>query len=539
MPEGSASASPSPGPDISLIECRDPATGEVLGTADVMTHEQVSAAVARGRHAQRSWAKTSFATRRKVLRMLLARIVAERDDICRLAVRESGKTMVDAMMGEVFPVCEKLRYTIAHGAHDLAAQGRSPGFLLHKRARVEYLPLGVIGVIAPWNFPFHNLLCPTIPALFAGNAVVIKVSEYASWSSQHYLDLIRDVLRKCGHDPDLVQVVTGYGPTGAALVRSGVDKIFFTGSPWNGSKVMENAAHDLTPVVLELGGKDPMIVCDDADLGRALDSGMLGVFTACGQMCVGAERLYVFDSVYDAFVGRLVERVRALRQGPPLSALVDVGATTMPRQLEIIEELLADAVEKGARVLVGGQRNTAAGRQYFQPTVLVDVTHDMRITQEEVFGPVAVIMRVRDEQEAIERANDCPFGLGSSVFTRDRRRGARIARQVRAGMTVVNDYGLAYMMQSLPFGGLGRSGFGRINGREGLRACCNQKAIVDDRIPFTPSVAIHPIGSHTYDLVASGVSFIYGAGLGQKAKAATSAVRNLMAAARDHRRTRS
>ncbi len=528
MPEGlPRTASPS-------IECTDPATGERLGAAPIMDRAQVEAIVARARAAQPSWAATSFAKRRAVLRDLLQWIVDHQADICRLAARDSGKTLVDAAMGEVFPVCEKLRYTIAQGERDLAPQWRSPGFLLHKRGRVEYVPVGVAAVIAPWNFPFHNIYCPLIPALFAGNAVVVKVSEWTSWSAPEYLEIIHRVLRKHGLSTDLVQVVTGYGETGADLVRSGVDKVFFTGSPGNGRKVMANASDNLTPVVLELGGKDPLIVCDDADLDQASDAAMLGVFTACGQMCVGAERIYVFDSVYDAFVARMQRRVGALRQGPPLAGpIVDCGATTMPRQLEIIQDLVDDARAKGARVLVGGRRNPDHAGQFFEPTLLVDVDHSMRITQEEIFGPVMCIVRVRDEAAAIRLANDCPYGLGSSVFTRDRARGQRMARQIRAGMTVINDYGLAYMMQSLPFGGVGISGFGRINGREGLRACCYEKAIVDDRIPLRQSVSFHPVREHSYDLVESAVRVIYTRGLAGRARAALDAGRSLLRVVRE------
>ncbi len=529
MAEGSSRST-----SVPLLDCHDPATLERLGSAEVMDRERVQSIVARARAAQPAWAATSFATRRAVLSDLLEWIVEHQAEICRLAARDSGKTLVDAAMGEVFPVCEKLRYTIAKGERDLQPQWRSPGFLVHKRGRVEYLPVGVIAVIAPWNFPFHNLYCPLIPALFAGNAVVIKVSEWTTWSAPEYLEILHRVLRKHGISTDLVQIVTGYGLTGADLVASDVDKLFFTGSPANGRKVMANASERLTPVVLELGGKDPLIVCADADLDQASDAAMLGVFTACGQMCVGAERIYVFDEVYDDFVARMTERVAALRQGPPLGAtLVDCGAMTMPGQLDIIQDLIDDARAKGARVLVGGQRNPDHHGQFFAPTLLVDVDHSMRITQAELFGPVMTIVRVRDEAEAIRMANDCPYGLGSSVFTRDHARGQRMARQIRAGMTVINDYGLAYMMQSLPFGGVGLSGFGRINGPEGLRACCYEKAIVDDRIGLRQSVSFHPVREHTYDLIESAVRVIYTRGLAGRARAALDAARNLARVVRE------
>ncbi len=512
-----------------LIPCHDPATLEPLGSVRAMDEEAVRAVVRRARELQPAWGRTSFRERRAVMRDLLDAIVERQREICELAVRDSGKTMVDASLGEIFPVCEKIRYVMDHGERDLAPEARRSGFLMHKKAWVEYPPLGVVGVIAPWNFPFHNIYCPVVPALFAGNAVVVKVSEHTSWSAEALVGVLRDVLERRGHHRDLIQVVTGYGDTGAALVRSGVDKIFFTGSPENGAKVMATASENLTPVVLELGGKDPMIVCDDADLDHAARQAMLGVFTACGQMCVGAERLYVFESVYEAFVERVKARVGALRQGPPLQndGNVDVGAMTMPAQLDILDRLVEDAVKKGAKVLAGGKRRTDIAGQYFEPTILVDVDHSMDITQKEQFGPIMVIVKVRDEEDAIRMANDCPYALGSSVFSKDLDRAERMARRIRAGMTVVNDYGLAYMMQSLPFGGVGRSGFGRINGREGLRACCNEKAMVTDRVPMGAGVAVYPIRPATYDLTRGVIGMIYAQGISGKAKAAATFAKSL------------
>lgn len=503
-----------------------------------MDADAVRHVVERARAAQPLWAETSFAQRRAVLRSLLREIVANQERICRDAVEDSGKTMVDAVMGEIFPVCEKLRYVIRHGERDLAPEQRRSGFLLHKRAQVTYHPLGVIGVICPWNFPFHNVLCPLIPALFAGNAVVAKISEWSSWSADATLELIHDVLRRHGQHADLVQLVCGYGDTGAHLVNSGVDKVFFTGSPQTGKQVMATAAGSLTPVVLELGGKDPMIICEDANVDHAVDQALLGVYTACGQMCVGAERIYVHDAVYDRFVDSVLNRVAQLRQGPPLGAtLVDVGATTMPAQLDKIDALLADAVEKGARVLIGGRRNPILSGQFYEPTILVNVDHCMRITQEEQFAPVMVIIRVGSDEEAVRLANDCPYGLGSSVFTTDPARGRRLATALRAGMTVVNDYGLAYMIQSLPFGGVGLSGFGRINGREGLRACCYTKALVTDRIALGRGVSVYPVHQRSFAVVQSAVKLLYQQGVRRKLRAAADLVADLWQIAKDRRQS--
>lgn len=501
------------------IACHDPATLESLGEVAALGRAEVIECVRRGRAAQVQWGQTSFAERRAVLRDLLDHILRHKEEICRLAARDSGKTLLDAAMGELFPVCEKLRYLIANGAEDLAPERRSPGIFLHKAARVEFLPLGVIGVLCPWNFPFHNIFCPVVPALFAGNAVVAKTSEWTAYSTTYFAEIFQTVLTARGHSRDLVQVITGAGETGAALVTSGVDKVFFTGSPENGRRVMAAAAETLTPVVLELGGKDAMIICEDAALDQAVATAMVGVFTACGQMCVAAERLYVFDGIHDAFVERVVEKVSALRQGPPMQGHYDVGAMTMPRQLDIIQGLVDDAVRKGARLRCGGRRNPHFSGQFYEPTVLTNVDHTMAITQKEVFGPVMAILRVHSDEEAIRLANDCPYGLGSSVFTRDMRRADRYARALSAGMTVVNDYGISYMASALPFGGVRISGFGRINGREGLRACCNEKAVITDRLPLHPAYPIYPTKPASTEVLYGLVDLLYGQGLRQRAAA--------------------
>jgi len=526
-------------PPLFTIECQNPATLEKLGEVPSLSPSDVADRLARAREAQVAWGQTSFAERRRVLRMLLDYIIEHQTEICRLCSVDSGKTMADAAMGEIFPVCEKIRYLIDHGEADLRPDKRPSGLLMHKAARVEYQPLGVVGVICPWNFPFHNILCPTVPALFAGNAVIAKTSEWTAWSAADFQAMFDEVLTKAGYSRDLVQVITGDGETGRALVNSGVEKIFFTGSPENGRKVMAAAAQTLTPVVLELGGKDPMIICDDADLNQAVGSAMLGVFTACGQMCVAAERLYVFDGIYDRFVDEVVRRARSLRQGPPSQdsgGQFDVGALTMPRQLEIIERQIQDAVKKGARVLVGGRRNPSLTGQFFEPTVVVDCDHSMDLVKQETFGPVMTIIRVHSEEEAIRLANDSSYGLGSSVFTKNSQRAERIASGISAGMTVVNDYGIAYMVQSAPFGGVRISGFGRINGREGLRSCCHIKTVVTDKLPIHMPISLYPIRSGTFPMLDGAVRLFYGNGLRDRARGAVQVGRSLVSMIKESRR---
>lgn len=513
--------------DRETIRCVDPATGEHLGDVPVDSPEQVRAAVARAREAQALWARAPFEERRRVLRHVLEHVLEHADELCEVVVRDAGKTRENAMLGEIWPVCEKLRWTLAHGEKHLRPERAPSGMLLHKRARVEFHPRGVVGVITPWNYPLQNVLGPTIPALMAGNAVVVKVSEHTAWSAARFQRIFDEAFEACGLPTALVQILNGYGPTGAALVSSGVDLIIFTGSGGNGRKVIEQSAHTITPVILELGGKDALIVCDDADLEQAVHAAMAGVFIACGQNCMAAERILVFDGIYDRFVERVTAMVRDLRQGPPLGdGLVDVGAMTTEPQLELVSHLVDDAVRKGATVLAGGARGRGDG-WFFQPTILADVTPDMLIAQEETFGPVMVLMRVRDEEEAIRVANDTQFGLGSTVLTRSRRRARRVHRRLVAGGTSVNDFGLTYMAQDLPFGGVKGSGFGRLNGKLGLRACTNQKAVLEDRLPLHAPTRLYPVGRLDYALARSTIRTLYSPRVADRASAALSLARTL------------
>jgi acyl-CoA reductase-like NAD-dependent aldehyde dehydrogenase len=516
------------GPNPSTIRCVDPATGDVLGEAPVASAEEVRDRVRRARAAQESWARASFGERRRVLARILDHLLDHTDELCDLIALDSGKTRENALLGEIWPSCEKLRHTIAHGERDLAPERVSPGLLVHKRARIEYHALGVIGVICPWNFPLQNVLGPTVPALMAGNAVVVKVSEWTSWSAPRIQRIFDEALTSAGYSTDLVQLVTGFGETGAALVNGGVDKIVFTGSMANGRRVMQQAAKTLTPVILELGGKDAMIVCDDASLDQAVHAALAGTFITSGQMCLASERLLVFDAIYNEFVDRLVAKASALTQGPPLSGhVVDVGAMTMPHQVDIVERLVNDAIARGARAVVGGKRGAGRG-QFFQPTVLVDVTPDMAIAREETFGPVACVLRVRDEDDAVRTANATEYGLGSTVFTRSARRGRRIAAQLVAGSTVVNDFGLSYMANALPFGGVRGSGFGRLNGREGIRAMCNAKSVLEDRFPLHRPVKLYPTKDGDYERRRATIQMLYRRGLAARATAAMDLVRRLL-----------
>eukprot|EP00761_Pharyngomonas_kirbyi_P012523 gb/GECH01012550.1/.p1 GENE.gb/GECH01012550.1/~~gb/GECH01012550.1/.p1 ORF type:complete len:527 (+),score=123.05 gb/GECH01012550.1/:1-1581(+) len=498
------------------IKCYNPATLESKGTIPVNTPDEVNQAVDRARNAQKDWAKTSFEERRQVFREFNKYILENQERICEISCEDTGKTMLEAMFGEVLTTCEKLRYLNQYGEKHLQPEKRTvPSLLLVKSARVEYHPLGVIGIIIPWNFPFHNMFSHVATALFTGNAAVVKASEWAAWSSSIYIQMFRDILESLGYDPEIVQLVNGYGETGGALVRSGIEKILFIGSPEIGRKVMEGACKNLTPVVLELGGKDPMIICDDADFDLSVAQAVRGVLTNCGQNCISAERIYVQSGIYDKFVDKVKSLFDQLRQGPPVSGadnFCDVGAMAMPDQLKKVESLIRDARDKGARVLSGGESNSELKGQFFQPTLIADATHEMRIMNEETFGPVMVISKFETDDEVIEKSNSTEYALFSSVMSTDYGRAERIAKELVAGGTVINDFGIPYLVQSVPFGGVRTSGFGKFNGPEGMREFCRQKTVVTDRFWMrtpAPAFTLYPMHPNNWRIAGEATRLVY------------------------------
>lgn len=449
----------------------DPSTLDYFGSKSVMSPDEVKETVKRARNAQNLWKNSSFQTRKLLMRTMLRYITENQENCARVAVRDSGKTLLDAIIGEVLVTCEKLAWLADSGEQYLLPEYRSTGrMMMMKKVHVEYIPLGVIGAIVPWNYPFHNVFNPVSAALFSGNAIVIKVSEYASWSIDYYKRIIDACLDAVGAPRDLVQFVVGYGQTGDALVRSGVDKIIFVGSPGVGAIVARSASYTLTPVVLELGGKDPFIVCDDVDIQSIIQTACRGVWQNMGQNCAGPERFFVYEKVYDEFCDGVVKVVSQMKVGPSLTDIyVDCGSICMgPRQLKNYQNLVDDAVSKGAKVLYGGYIPTGndklATGSFYPPTVLADVPENALIAQEEIFGPIMCIFKVKNnsDEEAIRLANNCEFALSSCAFSGSTARAKRIADRLVAGMSAVNDLeGCTYMSQSLPFGGKNKSGYDR------------------------------------------------------------------------------
>lgn len=471
-----------------VFDVRSPADGSVLATLPVMGVEAVREAVARGRTAQEGWAERGAPSRAGVMREL-ARVMARRGDEIADTIRaETGKPRVEAL-AEVVVSADLVRYYARVAPRHLRTRRVGGGWLLSKAGWVDRDPLGVVGGITPWNYPFVLVMDCVTPALFAGNAVVLKPSELSPLSAL----LVPDLVDEAGVPRELVQVVTGDGSTGEALVESGVDRVVFTGSTATGRRVMSAAARTLTPVTLELGGKDPAIVLEDADLERAARGVVFGGFFNSGQTCISVERVYVVREVYEPFVARVAELARALRPGSGAGA--DVGPMISPAQMEVVEGQVADALARGARVLSGGTRS-GADPGIFLPTVLVDVQDAMVVMSEESFGPLLPILAVADEAEAVARANASPYGLFASVWTGDRRRGLRVARQLRAGGVSVNDVLSHYSVPGLPMGGVGASGFGRRRGLEALDEMTRSRTLLADRggvrrepywFPYSPS----------------------------------------------------
>jgi acyl-CoA reductase-like NAD-dependent aldehyde dehydrogenase len=457
MATATTSSPPSAPPAPERLSSFSPGTGELLGTVPIHTAADVDAAVGRARVAAQSWSGRSFEARGEELAAFRKALAAHADELADLLRRENGKPELEALV-EVMMALGHVQHAAARAEAAMAPRRVSAGLLANFRATISYHPLGVVGVIGPWNYPLFTPMGSIAYALAAGNAVVWKPSELTPLIAVRVAELAARTFAL----PDLLQVVTGAGATGAALARAAVDKIAFTGSAATGKRVMMAAAERLTPVLLELGGKDPMIVAEDADVAQAAEACVYGALTNAGQACISVERVYVADAIHDRFVEEVVQQVRALKVGGDDG---DLGAMTSAAQVAIVRDHLEDALAKGAKLHTGGP--DAISGNYIPPTVLTGVDHHMKVMRDETFGPVIPIRRVGSLDEAVQLANDSSYGLGSSVFGGKSVR--RIAGLLRAGMTSINSVMGFAGIPALPFGGIGDSGFGRIHGDEGIR----------------------------------------------------------------------
>ncbi|HVB21005.1 MAG TPA: aldehyde dehydrogenase family protein [Ktedonobacteraceae bacterium] len=497
-------------PAQNVLVAYNATTGKPIGELPVSDDAEVRHTVSLARAAQPAWATLPFKQRGAYLHRFRDVMLKRSGDIATLIAQEVGKPQIEGLMTEIMGAADITNYYVKHSEKMLADQPVPLHLLKHRKSYLHYAPLGVIGIISPWNFPFVLALSEVVTALMAGNTVVLKPSELAPMCGQIIADMFESV-----HLPAHVfQVVHGDGKTGAALVKSGVDKICFTGGGSTARRIMSAAAENLTPVVFELGGKDPMIVCEDADIERAAQAAVWGAFANCGQVCASVERVYVHQKIADAFIARTTELTKKLRIGSAAEGEdVDIGSMVSERQVQISERQVQDALEKGATVLSGGQRPPNKQGPFYEPTILTDVNHEMEVMREETFGPLLPIMVVEDDEEAIRLANQSIFGLDAYVFSKDSAHADRVARRIEAGTVMINDVIASYSAPETPWGGVKQSGIGRIHGGDiGLKEFCQVRHIMGERIhlPMKKELWWFPYKNSRIPLFRGALKLIFG-----------------------------
>ena len=491
------------------FEVENPATGEVVANVPLHTAEQVAELIARARRAQPAWQALGFEGRGRVLRRAQKWLLDNAERVIETVVSETGKTHEDALVAEVGYGAAAFGFWAKMAPKYLEEEKlrSSSPFLTGRKLLVRYEPVGVAGVIGPWNYPLSNTVGDAIPALAAGNAVIVKPSRVTPLTSL----LMAEGLRESGVPEDVFAVATGGGETAEALI-DGVDFVMFTGSTETGRRVMERAARTLTPVSLELGGKDPMIVLADADLERAANAAVFYSMQNAGQTCISTERVYVEEPIYHDFVALVAEKVRELRQGASAElGTTEVGAVIHPPQADVVEAHVRDAVERGARLITGGGRRDEVGH-FFEPTVLAGVDHSMACMREETFGPTLPIMKVSDAEEAIRLANDTPYGLQASVFTKDLERGEAIARRIEAGACCVNDVNLNYAALEAPMGGWKASGLGTRHGVDGIRKYTRRQTVLVTRFAMRRDLWMYPYSAGRSRMLLRVMRLLHGRG---------------------------
>jgi acyl-CoA reductase-like NAD-dependent aldehyde dehydrogenase len=489
-------------PDVQTdtFDSLDPASGEVVASFPMQGAAEVEAAVVRAKQAATWWRSLGWEGRRARLDAWKSLMARRAGELAELVHRENGKPLSDAGL-EITLAIDHIAWAGKNAPKVLGQRKVSSGMMMaNQAATVEYQPLGVIGVIGPWNYPVFTPMGSLAYALAAGNAVVFKPSEYTPAIGKWLVDSFTEVVP----EQPVMQLVTGLGDTGAALCRAGVDKVAFTGSARTGRKVMAACAENLVPVLMECGGKDALIVDDDADVKAAADAALWGGMSNAGQTCIGIERVYATDKVYDEFVDELTKRARKVTPGSGPKA--SYGPITMPGQVDVIRAHIADALAKGGRALTGG----GIDGRYVEPTVLVDVPEDSIAVREETFGPTLTVTRVATADEAVERANDTTYGLAGAVFSKSR--GMELARKLDAGMTSINNVIAFAGVPSLPFGGSGDSGFGRIHGADGLREFTKAKAITRQRYALPVPLLSFDRSPKVDALLGRTVRFLHGRG---------------------------
>jgi acyl-CoA reductase-like NAD-dependent aldehyde dehydrogenase len=487
-----------------------PVSGETLADVEICSRADVEAAVGYAREAQAAWAALGFKQRGTMMRRFRDALLDRRDEIAETLSAETGKPLADAFAIELAYVCDGIGFWSKNAARFLADRRLRPHLLVAKAAYTTYKPRGVIGMITPWNYPLSLSIGEAIPALLAGNAVVLKPASLTPLVAV----LCAEIAEEAGLPASLLSVVTGPGRTGSDLVDF-VDMVSFTGSVEVGREIYARCAARFVPASLELGGKDPMIVCADADLERAANGCVWGALSNAGQACTSIERVYCDRRVYDDFVSRVAAKAAAVRIGTPQEE-ADIGCMTSAAQLSIVEEHVRDALARGARALVGGKRSVEREGNFFEPTVLVDVNHEMRVMTEETFGPVIAIQKVDGEAEAIRLANDSRYGLSASVWSKDTAGAMNIARRLQAGGVCVNDHMIHMMIPEVAMGGVKESGVGMRHGPGGIRKYCCEQTIVVDRFGLAREPVWYPTPAGRAHLYRRALNVLFRSGLRNK-----------------------
>jgi len=514
---------------INTLPSINPATGEVLAHFERTPASLLPEIVSHARVAHGVWRMLSVRDRRAKLRVLRDRMMASRNELADAVVRESGKPRVEALFADIFVALDSAEYWSRNAANALRTR-RVPHHSTAARAKRGYLTydaLGVIAIISSWNYPLAIPLSQIIPAIAAGNAVVCKTSDFTPQCGV----LIEKLFIDAGFPKDLVKIVQGGGEVGQALIDASPDKVMFTGSVATGRRVAEACAKKLIPSVLELGGKDAMIVLADANLEVASSAAVWGSYTNCGQVCLSVERLFVEQAVAEKFTALCVEKTKKLRIGPGNDPATDVGPLIRPQHVRRMIDLVDDAVSRGASVLCGGNARPDLGPNFFEPTVIAGVDSSMKLFQEETFGPILAIKVVKDAKEAIDQANDSPFALAASVWTKNQTRGMALAAELHAGAVMVNDAISYFGIAEAPHGGCGASGWGRTHGKPGLLEMVQMKYIDVDGLPRSEKPWWYRYGADLERAADAFLQFEFSGGIGAKLRNVRSAMKTFF---RDH-----